>query len=93
MGSETGVGKVKRKQLQRTGPQVLPAIDGVKMSKGRRSEIEGWADFLEQFLPWIALFDDRIPEELYRAIASEVTIKQSSLIRGRVCDLLEPSCT
>eukprot|EP00439_Symbiodinium_sp_Y106_P008120 s8410_g1.t1 len=49
----------------------LPAIDGAKMSKGRRSEIEGWADFLEQFLPWIALFDDRIPEELHRATASE----------------------
>ena len=61
----------------------LPAIDGVKMSKGRRSEIEGWADFLEQFLPWIALFDDRIPEELHRAIASEVTIKQSSLDKGQ----------
>ena len=61
----------------------LPAIDGAKMSKGRRSEIEGWADFLEQFLPWIALFDDRIPEELHRAIASEVTIKQSSLDKGQ----------
>ena len=45
----------------------LPAIDGVKMSKG----------------PWIALFDDRIPEELHRAIASEVTIKQSSLDKGQ----------
>ncbi|CAE7706840.1 unnamed protein product [Symbiodinium sp. CCMP2592] len=61
----------------------LPAIDGGKMSKGRRSEIEGWAEFLEQFLPWIALFDDRIPEELHRSIASEVTIKQSSLEKGQ----------
>ena len=66
----------------RTFPS-LPAIDGVKMSKGRRSEIAGWADFLEQPLPWIALFDDRIPKELHRAIASEVTIKQSSLDKGQ----------
>ena len=57
----------------------LPVIDGTRMSKGRRSEIEGWADFLEQFLPWIALFDDRIPEELHRAMVSETMVKQSVL--------------
>ena len=61
----------------------LPAIDGTRMSKGRRSEIEGWADFLEQFLPWIALFDDRIPEELHRAMVSETLIKQSVLDKGQ----------
>ena len=54
-----------------------------RMSKGRRSEIEGWADFLEQFLPWIALFDDRIPEELHRAMVSETVIKQSVLDKGQ----------
>ena len=27
------------------------------MSEGRRAEIDGWTDFLEQLLPWIALFD------------------------------------
>ena len=32
----------------------LPAIDGTRMSKGCRFEIEGWVDFLEQLLPWIA---------------------------------------
>ena len=61
----------------------LPAIDGTRMSKGRRSEIEGWADFLEQFLPWIALFDDRIPEELHRAMVAEAVIKQSVLDKGQ----------
>ena len=61
----------------------LPVIDGARMSKGRRSEIEGWADFFEQFLPWIALFDDRIPEELHRAIATETTVKQSALDKGQ----------
>ncbi|CAE7332492.1 unnamed protein product, partial [Symbiodinium microadriaticum] len=61
----------------------LPVIDGARMGKGRRSEIEGWADFFEQFLPWIALFDDRIPEELHRAIATETTVKQSALDKGQ----------
>ena len=63
--------------------QKLPAIDGSRMSIGRRSEIEGWADFLEQFLPWIALFDDRIPEELHRAMVSDTVIKQSALDKGQ----------
>ena len=78
----TGGAPIRNPKAESYVPK-LPAIDGVKMSKGRRSEIEGWADFLEQFLPWIALFNDRIPEELYRAIASEVTIKQSSLDKGQ----------
>lgn len=71
----------------------LPAIDGVKMSKGRRSEIEGWADFLEQFLPWIALFDDRIQRSFIGQLPQRSPSSSLRLIRGRVCDLLEPSCT
>ena len=66
----------------------LPAI-GVKMSKGRRSEIERWADFLEQFLPWIALFDDRIQRSFIGQLPQRSPSSSLRLIRGRVCDLLE----
>ena len=44
----------------------MPLLDGSKMSRGRRSEIETWVEYLEVFLPWIALFDDRIPSEVQK---------------------------
>ena len=41
----------------------MPLLNGLKMSKGRRSEMETWINYFEVFLPWIALFDDRIPRK------------------------------
>ena len=60
----------------------MPLLDGGKMSKGRRSEIEAWVDYLEVFLPWIALFDDRIPSEVQKYIAREEAIVNNSLPKG-----------
>ena len=49
----------------------MPLLDGGKMSKGRRSEIEAWVDYLEVFLLWVALFDDRIPAEVQKYLTRE----------------------
>ena len=60
----------------------MPLLDGGKMSKGRRSEIEAWVDYLEVFLPWIALFDDRIPAEVQKYLTREETVLNNSLPKG-----------
>ena len=60
----------------------MPLLDGSKMSKGRRSEIEIWVDYLEVFLPWIALFDDRIPSEVQKYLTRDQAILNNSLPKG-----------
>ena len=60
----------------------LPMLDGSRMSKGRRSEIEAWVEYLEVFLPWIALFDDRVPSEVQQCIAKEKQIQNKDLSKG-----------
>ena len=60
----------------------MPLLDGGKMSKGRRSEIEAWVDYLEVFLPWIALFYDRIPGEVQKYLTREETVLNNSLPKG-----------
>ena len=60
----------------------MPLLDGSKMSKGRRSEIETWVDYLEVFLPWIALFDDRIPGEVQKYLTRDQAILNNSLPKG-----------
>ena len=60
----------------------MPLLDGSKMSKGRRSEIETWVDYLEVFLPWIALFDDRIPSEVQKYLTRDTAILNNSLPKG-----------
>ena len=60
----------------------LPMLDGSRMSKGRRSEIEAWVEYLEVFLPWIALFDDRIPSEVQQCIVKEKQIQNKDLSKG-----------
>ena len=49
------------------------------MTRGRRSEIKAWVDYLEAFLPWIALFDDRIPAEVQKYIVRDSVVLNSSL--------------
>ena len=60
----------------------MPLLDGSKMSKGRRSEIETWVDYLEVFLPWIALFDDRIHSEVQKYLTRDQAILNNSLPKG-----------
>ena len=52
----------------------LPALDGSKMTRGRKAEIEAWVEYLEIFLPWLALFDDRIPGEIQSHFGQEATV-------------------
>ena len=56
----------------------LPALDGSKMRRGRKTEIEAWVEYLEIFLPWLALFDDRIPPHF----GQETTVQNSRLSKG-----------
>ena len=61
----------------------IPKIpSAAKMGKGRRSEIEAWIDFLELFLSWVSLFDDRIPGEIHKAMASATTVDNRALNRN-----------
>ena len=62
-------------------PVPLQQLDGSKMSKGR-SEIETWVDYLEVFLPWIALFDDRVPSEVQKYLTRDTAILNNSLPKG-----------
>ena len=61
----------------------MPAIDGTHEQKAVGLRSRAGQTFLNSFLPWIALFDDRIPEELHRAMVSETVIKQSVLDKGQ----------
>ncbi|CAE7450552.1 unnamed protein product, partial [Symbiodinium microadriaticum] len=70
----------------------LPALDGSKMTRGRKAEIEAWVEYLEIFLPWLALFDDRIPGEIQSHFGQETTVQNSRLSKGesvRGLDLLK----
>ncbi|CAE7703584.1 unnamed protein product, partial [Symbiodinium microadriaticum] len=60
----------------------LPALDGSRMSRGRKAEIETWVEYLEIFLPWLALFDDRIPGEIQSHFGQETTVQNSRLSKG-----------
>ena len=60
----------------------LPALDGSKMTRGRKAEIEAWVEYLEIFLPWLALFDDRIPGEIQSHFGQETTVQNSRLSKG-----------
>ena len=60
----------------------LPALDGSKMTRGRKAEIEAWVEYLEIFLPWLALFDDRIPEEIQSHFGQKTTVQNSKLSKG-----------
>ena len=60
----------------------LPALDGSKMARGRKAEIEAWVEYLEIFLPWLALFDDRIPGEIQSHFGQETTVQNSRLSKG-----------
>ena len=60
----------------------LPALDGSKMTRGRKAEIEAWVEYLEIFLPWLALFDDRIPGEIQSHFGQEATVQNSRLSKG-----------
>ncbi|OLP83684.1 hypothetical protein AK812_SmicGene35510 [Symbiodinium microadriaticum] len=60
----------------------LPALDGSKMARGRKAEIEAWVEYLEIFLPWLALFDDRIPGEIQSHFGQDATVQNSRLSKG-----------
>ena len=60
----------------------LPALDGWKMARGRKAEIEAWVEYLEIFLPWLALFDDRIPGEIQSHFGQDATVQNSRLSKG-----------
>ena len=60
----------------------LPMLDGGRMNKGRRAEIEAWVKYLEVFLPWIALFDDRIPSEVQACFVKDKPILNKDLAKG-----------
>ena len=57
----------------------MPMLDGSRMSKGRRSKIEAWVDYLEAFIPCVALFDDQIPGEVQKYIGKDSVILNSTL--------------
>ena len=50
MDVDEGGGAIRNPKAEHDVPK-LPSIDASRMNKGRRSEIEGWSDFVESFLP------------------------------------------
>ena len=59
-------------------------LDGSKMTRGRKAEIEAWVEYLEIFLPWLALFDDRIPGEISRTLGKNPQYRTPGCRRVRV---------
>ena len=64
------------------------------MSRGRKAEIETWVEYLEIFLPWLALFDDRIPGEIQSHFGQETHSTELQAVEGREREKhQECSCT
>ena len=60
-----------------------PCLDGGTHEQGLACrEIEAWVEYLEVFLPWIALFDDRIPSEVQACFVKDKPILNKDLAKG-----------
>ena len=46
-------------------------------------QIEAWVQYLEVFLPWIALFDERIPLEVQACFVKDKPILNKDLAKRR----------
>ena len=52
------------------------------MAQVRKTEIEVWIEYLKIFLPWLALFDDRIPGKIPSHFGQNTTVQNSRLSKG-----------